>query len=85
MLPSDQQKLGSIYSEACSDGEFACGAYTGCWWHRDCGVFAGLFYQPHPLKAGLQIHGLFKLSVEKSLSKLAFFRANTSGFMDVLM
>lgn len=63
MPPSDQQKLGSFYSEAFADGEFACTAYTGCWWHRDYDVFAGLFYKPHPLEAGLQLHGLFQLQI----------------------
>lgn len=61
--PSDQEKLGSFYSEAFADGEFACTAYTGCWWRRDCDVLAGLFYKPHPLKAGLQLHGLFQLKI----------------------
>lgn len=26
-------------------------------------VFAGLFYKPHPLKAGLQLHRLFQLKI----------------------
>lgn len=56
-------KIRQLLQWAFADGKFACTSYTGCWWCRDYDVFAGLFYKPHPLKAGLQLHRLFQLKI----------------------